>query len=587
MSYLRKQISLIIFLLTVVVLSSYVSLGKNIRNDEFNEAKTSTTINQELVYEYNSTSTMEEYEIAFSHLELNYLNKISLIFVTSGYLSNNLKVTFIINDTSVEFKIINAFQDNSDHIIEKGFKCSNIYSGPMNITIICEGQLNYPLFSGTITIYSSTNLEPVSIPNMRDSLVSLPLVPNSLMFLGSEEENVMSAFFIDTADEKCNISLSFFSNDFVALDSFVEVEINNEILKIEEFYDNDLNSFIFLLPVISGLNFIVFHFTFAYCFDLVLIDNIQLTGYAYSLIQYIPENTVDYHHWEGNSLSHIFDLSSLKPSSIHSNQILRIRIDYGYLGSMVYPAIDYSISIGSENLIVGQININEQTNSSHSIEVVSNTTSYFSPLFMSISGSAEGEGIFYILNTSKVETENIPMSEEDFSNIDTPTIDIDFNGGSMSILWLLIIIPFLVVTTLVFRRLQRYGKMALMSFFTNSSKNDLVENRKTENEQIRMDKVTNNQKRIIKKISCYYCNAELTKPDDDGPIVCLNCGKKTRSCEICKKYMVAGEKLVQVISCGHVFHKDHILEWIKVKGICPICKERMNEESIINYYPNL
>ncbi len=582
-----KKISPFILVLVVVVLSSYVLSGKSIQNKEFNEAKTSSSINQELVYEYNSTSTMKEFEIVFSHLELNYLNKISLIFVTSGHVSHNLKVTFIINDTSVEFGIDHAFQDNADHTIEKGLKYSNIYSGPMNITIICEGKLDFPIFSGTITIYSSTNLEPVSIPNIENSLVSLPLVPNSFMFGGSVKENVMSAFFIDTEDERCNVSLSFFSNDFTAVDRLIEVEINSEILKIEEFYNNGLNSFNFLLPVISGLNFVDFHFTISYCIDLVLINNIQLSGYTYSLMKYIPENAADYHHWEGNSLSHTFDLSSLKPSSINSSQILRIRIDYGYIGSIVYPAIDYSISIGSENLFVGQININEQTNSSHSIEFVKNTTSYFSPLVMSISGSAEGEGIFFILNTSKVEAEDIPMSEDDLLNIDIPTIDIPFDKSSMSILWLLIIIPFLVVTTLVFRRLQRYGKKTLMSFFTNSSRDNLAENRKTENEQIRMDKVTYNQGVIIKKISCFYCNAELTKPDDDGPIICLNCGKKTRSCEICKEYMITGDKLVQVISCGHVFHKNHILEWIKVKGICPICKERINEESIVDYYSNL
>ena len=117
----------------------------NIRDEGFNEAKTSTSINQELVYEYNETSTMKEFEIIFSHLELNYLNKISLIFVIGRHMSHNLEVTFIINDTIVEFKIDSVFHDNADHTIEKGFSYSDIYSGPMNITIICEGYKETPI----------------------------------------------------------------------------------------------------------------------------------------------------------------------------------------------------------------------------------------------------------------------------------------------------------------------------------------------------------------------------------------------------------------------------------------------------------
>ena len=73
--------------------------------------------------------------------------------------------------------------------------------------------------------------------------------------------------------------------------------------------------------------------------------------------------------------------------------------------------------------------------------------------------------------------------------------------------------------------------------------------------------------------------------EDEGPIVCLNCGKKAPYCEICKNIIVAGQKIVQVIDCGHIFHKEHIQEWIKVKGTCPVCKEKINEESIETYIP--
>ena len=88
-----------------------------------------------------------------------------------------------------------------------------------------------------------------------------------------------------------------------------------------------------------------------------------------------------------------------------------------------------------------------------------------------------------------------------------------------------------------------------------------------------------------RKLQCLYCEAILVEVEDEGPIVCLNCGKKAPYCEICKNIIVEGEKIVQTKPCNHIFHKNHILEWIKVKGTCPICKEPINEESLRPFIP--
>ena len=88
-----------------------------------------------------------------------------------------------------------------------------------------------------------------------------------------------------------------------------------------------------------------------------------------------------------------------------------------------------------------------------------------------------------------------------------------------------------------------------------------------------------------RKIQCLYCEANLVEVEDEGPIVCLNCGKKAPYCEICKNIIVEGEKIVQTKPCNHIFHKNHIVEWIKVKGTCPICKEQINEESLRPFSP--
>ena len=88
-----------------------------------------------------------------------------------------------------------------------------------------------------------------------------------------------------------------------------------------------------------------------------------------------------------------------------------------------------------------------------------------------------------------------------------------------------------------------------------------------------------------RKLQCLYCEAILVEVEDEGPIVCLNCGKKAPYCEVCKNIIVEGEKVVQTKPCNHIFHKNHILEWIKVKGTCPICKEQINEESLRPFIP--
>ena len=87
-------------------------------------------------------------------------------------------------------------------------------------------------------------------------------------------------------------------------------------------------------------------------------------------------------------------------------------------------------------------------------------------------------------------------------------------------------------------------------------------------------------------IHCIYCRSKLEEVEDCGPIVCMNCGRKTPICEICKNIIHAGEKLVQVSTCGHIFHKEHIVEWIKVRGKCPVCKEEINEDYLVAFVPS-
>ena len=87
------------------------------------------------------------------------------------------------------------------------------------------------------------------------------------------------------------------------------------------------------------------------------------------------------------------------------------------------------------------------------------------------------------------------------------------------------------------------------------------------------------------EVRCFKCQGELATTGREGPLICDNCGSKVPICDICKNLIIAGQKIMQVKGCEHLFHKEHIIEWINARGTCPLCKENINEESLIPYHP--
>ena len=82
--------------------------------------------------------------------------------------------------------------------------------------------------------------------------------------------------------------------------------------------------------------------------------------------------------------------------------------------------------------------------------------------------------------------------------------------------------------------------------------------------------------------ACIYCQDEFEEIDRSKVAICKNCGKEAPSCSICKQSMFYGEDLVKEKNCGNIFHKNHIVMWIRSEKFCPICKERINENSLEN-----
>ncbi len=71
-----------------------------------------------------------------------------------------------------------------------------------------------------------------------------------------------------------------------------------------------------------------------------------------------------------------------------------------------------------------------------------------------------------------------------------------------------------------------------------------------------------------------------------GPPLCSDCGSPSRSfpcencgggiqCGTCKLLIGKGEDIIECPDCGSKNHRTHLLEWLKIRGVCPICKRKI------------
>lgn len=71
---------------------------------------------------------------------------------------------------------------------------------------------------------------------------------------------------------------------------------------------------------------------------------------------------------------------------------------------------------------------------------------------------------------------------------------------------------------------------------------------------------------------CENCNNKITKESD----YCNFCGIKIKKCMICK-LPVKKDLITECPHCQNPFHTNHLREYIKVKGACPICATELKD----------
>ncbi len=380
----------------------------------------SSSLGQDIVFNYNYTSNKEFFIVELPSLELNNFNSLTLFFTVYGYSSSSgsLKVTFIFNETEIVFNIDQVFQDAFEYNLSQIFTFPEHFNGAMNVTIICEGHTSYSYQSGSLHISSLTKVEVITPPTLFENSSYLPIIPYWLKFKGSTNSKVTRSiqtyFYVLKGYEKLNSSLSFVSNDFTAFSKYIEIEVNGEIVLCYDFQENKKSVETFLLPVIIGLNSLSVHFSLEYGLGVVLISDIQLFGNVLCFQDILPDDVYDWVSWESSYFEHSFNLSPFKPTAVISDQVLHFTLEYVFFGAAVSPFIQFELKSGMNIIHSGEISEDEQF-LQNTLEIDSFTTTYHDDLIFRISGTAETAGMFYILNSSKLEIEPVPQLRDNTS----------------------------------------------------------------------------------------------------------------------------------------------------------------------------
>lgn len=77
-------------------------------------------------------------------------------------------------------------------------------------------------------------------------------------------------------------------------------------------------------------------------------------------------------------------------------------------------------------------------------------------------------------------------------------------------------------------------------------------------------------------ITCASCGAEIDKNAQ-----CQACDFQNTSCEICRGPVSYGQEVALCPFCEATFHAEHLREWLRVKGACPMCKNTLKEKYYI------
>ena len=80
------------------------------------------------------------------------------------------------------------------------------------------------------------------------------------------------------------------------------------------------------------------------------------------------------------------------------------------------------------------------------------------------------------------------------------------------------------------------------------------------------------------KPRCFECNTLLK----DYRKPCTSCLTRPPVCSVCRSVMNTSEDLVKCKFCNSKAHRDHMTGWLKIKQICPICRNNIKSNDLIS-----
>ncbi len=76
---------------------------------------------------------------------------------------------------------------------------------------------------------------------------------------------------------------------------------------------------------------------------------------------------------------------------------------------------------------------------------------------------------------------------------------------------------------------------------------------------------------------CYWCGYPLKQQGE----FCTGCGKRLLRCTVCKLPISFGDEVGKCSLCESIGHFNHLFEWVKTKGFCPHCLQKIPTQAII------
>lgn len=418
MANIHYRTFIILAVISIASIGYYANhghLGSSLLTHSYNSSHTqegvlSHYLGEDLVFNYTDSFTESTFQLSLINLNLTYHSELNISFLVEGDSSTSagISITFNFDTTAVNLTVERYFQDNQVHSLTQGFFVSEPIVNDFIVNITISGEAAFGK-SGSITVYATSFISNIPIIDLSEEQKLLFITPDNLLFegetFGTKEITVLTVISNSFNDSyNLELNLDFLVNDFQSFTKEVILTTNSTELARSNFADNQLNNLDFQLEIEQGYFplYITFHVEISS--DLIEINNIQLSA---KTIQITPNQDTFY---EANWIDGIdvnVDISSFKPQSVLSEQILNISFYSSFEGSIIYSGIAFEVIQGSTLLAYGSITTNKQNGEIQLIIIDTYTLNYQDDLFINFQADASGSGTIKIYSSTTIEIRDI------------------------------------------------------------------------------------------------------------------------------------------------------------------------------------